>query len=185
MLACSLELRKPHAFSFFMISPPFEALCEVQGPTRTRTRVWPMACNGDVAAGWSSEPTDAEMCSTVGPWDPCLSIHERFPNAEGAALMSVFRKYYQVDKDCTLNWFMEGSEKPCLLRHPLNNRHQADTRRKYADLILKFGILTECRSEIVAMPGQAEGTYLFIAGATLVEAAYDAFLKQPSNPLKA
>eukprot|EP00969_Alexandrium_andersonii_P023065 1008785-Alexandrium_andersonii.AAC.1 len=50
-------------------------------------------------------------------------------------------------------------------------------------MILSFGILTECRSEIVAMPGDEDGTFLFIAGATLVEAAYDAIARQPKNPL--
>eukprot|EP00969_Alexandrium_andersonii_P167613 7409473-Alexandrium_andersonii.AAC.1 len=76
--------------------------------------------------------------------------------------MSVFRKYYEVNENQTLHWFKEregegGKALPCLLRHPLNNRHQADTRRKYADMILRFGILTECRSEIVAMPGDEDG----------------------------
>ena len=105
--------------------------------------------------------------------------------------MSVFRKCYETAKDVTLAWFLDDDRTPALHRHVLNNRHQMDTKRKYTNMILQFGILTECRSEVVAVPGPlpannlgAESVvYLFIAGATLVEAAYEAMKLQPVSPL--
>ena len=111
---------------------------------------------GSSASGRATVSLDelsaADLHSAVGPWEQCLSIHERFPNAEGATLMSVFRKFYETAKDVTLAWFLDDRT-PALHRHALNNRHQMDTRRKYTNMILQFGILTECRSEIVAVPG--------------------------------
>ena len=92
--------------------------------------------------------------------------------------MKQFIKFYVLEKSATLPFFHNGHR--CMFRHELNNRKRADTRRRYTDLILKNGIMTECRSEIVAVQLKPNAWHL-VAGATLVEAAYLAIEHDSTN----
>ena len=84
-------------------------------------------------------------------------------------------------------------------RAPENARYQTTTRRRYMRIILDQGLNMSQRSEPLAYPSEPEGTFivnigivsfastsscqfLFDAGATLMEAGYDAIEAEPGNP---
>ncbi len=66
--------------------------------------------------------------------------------------------------------------RPCVLQD-LNKRDQGTTRAAYTKMVIEVGIVDGARSELMAIPGMSNGeqVHYFIAGATLAEAAYDAF----------
>ena len=83
-------------------------------------------------------------------------------------------------------------------RAPENARYQTTTRRRYMRIILDQGLNMSQRSEALAYPSEPEGTFivnngivsfasnyscqfLFDAGATLMEAGYDAIEAEPGN----
>ena len=75
--------------------------------------------------------------SAYGPWEVCLSIHQRYPRAMGAVLAAVADSIYFLpgNQQRPLAWLHpDGS--PALLRHPLNNREQSIVIESFALIIL-------------------------------------------------
>jgi hypothetical protein len=93
----------------------------------------------------------------------------------------------------TCAWYSEKGE-PLLTRAPDNERDSDDTRAFYIKLIQSEGILEGARSDMIGIPKQqavvmlskVEGQTLsieveFCAGATLIEAFYEADTMTPNN----
>ena len=76
----------------------------------------------------------------------------------------------------SLQWFTPSGKK-ALRRHEQNQRDQASSRARYKTIIMQRGVMEGLRSELIACMRieNGEQMFYFIAGATLVEAAYEAF----------
>ena len=97
----------------------------------------------------------AMVANFVGPWDPALSVHQRFPGLEGQSLLQRIYGTYLKTKSGHVHFFSKDASDSCglrklLFRHALNrDRDQQDTRHKYKGIIQKTGILTGCRSALI------------------------------------
>lgn len=103
-------------------------------------------------------------------------------------------------------WDPSDPSRPLLIRHEMNNRSHYVCVLQYRDIILSRGIHAEGRSEFIAIPIRSKDagadqqdwqdhcdkysvtvnfngmTFAFVAGATLIEAAYLAMRTHPDNP---
>ena len=117
------------------------------------------------------------MSPSFDPWDDAVpSCSIRYPGLEGSMLLSVLRRVYVLpNKKHYDSWFTESGKRR-FRRHPRNKRNQEGTRRKYKSLIIQHGLLQGLRSELMAIEVIENGEVIayFIAGATLIEGAYDA-----------
>jgi hypothetical protein len=114
--------------------------------------------------------------SEFDPWESAPTIKARFPDLSGAPLMAKLRAIYLMPEKQTLA-FYTASGKPALKRHPKNPRDQHSSREQYKSLVIANGVIDGGRSELMAVLGQEGGEQVayFVAGATLVEACYEAF----------
>ena len=90
---------------------------------------------------------------------------------------SMFYNFIKGQYSVELPWYFElnGQRERTFVRHPLNNRIQNETRRRYVALIKRHGIKKGKRSQPIAVPNHAvPGQYFLLAGATLAEAFYEA-----------
>ena len=103
-------------------------------------------------------------------------MQDQVPDVDGNMLMSKIRGLYIMPERQTLPWFT-ASGKPALRRHPRNARDQHSSRLAYKAIVQAKGVIDGGRSELMAVMIKEDGEdiALFIAGATLVEAVYDAF----------
>lgn len=89
-------------------------------------------CDSQLAAATGSEDKSrAGMFKQWMPFEPGpVSVHERFPSLSGRQLQDHVWQTYLVADGLTVPYFTP-SGKRALVRHPLNNRQERDTRRHY------------------------------------------------------
>eukprot|EP00959_Pyramimonas_sp_CCMP1952_P060404 1261863-Pyramimonas_sp.AAC.1 len=89
-------------------------------------------------------------------------------------------KLHIQSKGVTLPWFGEGN-KQLMSRSEHNNRSVQANVRQYARGILRGGITALVRGNPIAVATDRPGEYELLAGATLMEAFYEAFAADPQN----
>ena len=68
------------------------------------------------------------------PWAPCDSVSQRLPGQSGRLLQDRLRQTYLISEHQSQPFFDEQGL-PLLERHPLNDRDQWDTRRRFKELV--------------------------------------------------
>jgi hypothetical protein len=69
-----------------------------------------------------------------------VSVHERFPNLPGRQLQDHVWQTYLIEDGLTIPYYTP-SGKRALLRHPLNNRQERDTRRYYVQFPISVFVI--------------------------------------------
>eukprot|EP00969_Alexandrium_andersonii_P253104 11186470-Alexandrium_andersonii.AAC.1 len=83
----------------------------------------------------------------VSPWDRSLtSIQQRFPGRAGRVLQDRVFSLYVIEPTASIKFFTSSGERT-FHRHPRNNREQSDAVARYADGILKHGLIAGVRGE--------------------------------------
>lgn len=113
-------------------------------------------------------------------YGPRSSIEERFPDTKGSIRWAVIMKNYIDRRGETIHFFSKNGKK-LLGRHATNQRRQDSVVRKYAKGVLQHGILSDMRSQPMAVPGEQPDHFELIGAATLIEAAYIAMEVQEDN----
>ena len=119
--------------------------------------------------------------SSAGPQTQ-VSIQTRYPNLEGKELQTrLFRDWLLLMDDTRLP-FLDVHGRETLSRHPLNRESYETLKESYVTSIMETGLMEGVRGQAwaVPVPNEKERWFL-IAHATLVEAVYAAYKRDPQN----
>ena len=119
--------------------------------------------------------------SSAGPQTQ-VSIQTRYPNLEGKELQTrLFRDWLLLMDDTRLP-FLDVHGRETLSRHPLNREYYETLKESYVTSIMETGLMEGVRGQAwaVPVPNEKERWFL-IAHATLVEAVYAAYKRDPQN----
>jgi hypothetical protein len=114
-------------------------------------------------------------------WDPMPSIHDRFPDKEGALLREAVDGCYLV-RTATIMPFANGNlSAPLLTRHPRNQRVVSQSQEDLVQNMLKDGFQQGVGGTLMATESDRQGHYLLLAGGTRCDAFAEAVRRQPTN----
>ena len=119
--------------------------------------------------------------TSFSPWEPADSVFVRFPGLTGIKLT---RKVYDVYRGqpgtIHVDFFNSAGER-ILFRHPKNTgRSSVDSRAKLKAALLEDGLMQDYRSKFFCT-NEDDNRFYFIAGATIIESAYEAWETDRGN----
>ncbi len=88
--------------------------------------------------------------------NPSGQFWMRHPQASGRILQDLARRDYVIAEGVVVKFFEEDGVEPLLKRHRLNRDQQANTVKRYCEIIQESGIKKGARSEVVLVPSSTD-----------------------------
>ncbi len=110
------------------------------------------------------------------------SVHQRFGyGLDGLVLFEKVKRAYKVSEGKVVLPYYDAAGRKALARHPVNDRMQASTLRKYKDQVLRHEVVQGVRGEPWIVDANAGEPKWLLTYGTLTNAIYLANEEMPSN----